>query len=98
MGHSLSTDCADCTKKSAQSVAVRGTVMPCWDKVKKKSETVSICDDRKLMFGAPLFWGMILTILLVGCNRQAMVQRTPDKPMAPGPIVYVALGDSTGSG
>ena len=33
-------------------------------------------------------------MLLVGCNHENMVQQTSTK----GPIVYVALGDSTGAG
>ena len=36
--------------------------------------------------------------MLVGCNQENMVQETSDKPMTMGPIVYVALGDSTGAG
>ena len=39
-----------------------------------------------------------VAMLLVGCNQENMVQQTSDKPMTAGPIVYVALGDSTGSG
>ena len=33
-----------------------------------------------------------------GCNRDPAAPITSDKPMTTGPIVYVALGDSTGSG
>lgn len=42
----------------------------------------------------------MVAILLVGCNSESMVQRESEtqKPMKTGPIVYVALGDSTGSG
>jgi acyl-CoA thioesterase-1 len=47
---------------------------------------------------APLFWGIVLVILLAGCNREDVIQPAPQKPMIAGPIVYVALGDSTGSG
>lgn len=36
--------------------------------------------------------------MLVGCNQENMVQDTSDEPMTTGPIVYVALGDSTGAG
>ena len=35
-----------------------------------------------------------VAVLLVGCNQENMVQQTSIK----GPIVYVALGDSTGAG
>ena len=37
-------------------------------------------------------------MLLVGCNQENMVQQTSDKPVPKGPIIYVALGDSTGAG
>ena len=40
----------------------------------------------------------ILATLLVGCNRDRAGPISSDKPMTTGPIVYVALGDSTGSG
>jgi acyl-CoA thioesterase I len=40
----------------------------------------------------------MVAMLLVGCNQENMVQQTSDKPMTTGPIVYVALGDSTGAG
>jgi acyl-CoA thioesterase-1 len=40
---------------------------------------------------------MVVTIAF-GCNRKNMIQGTIDKPMNTGPIVYVALGDSTGAG
>lgn len=42
----------------------------------------------------------VLAVLLVGCNRDAVVQNGGENrnPMTTGPIVYVALGDSTGSG
>lgn len=39
-----------------------------------------------------------MAAMLLGCNRENMVQQTSDKPMTTGPIVYVALGDSTGAG
>jgi lysophospholipase L1-like esterase len=47
---------------------------------------------------AKFFWPTIFLIFWMGCNREGVVQKTPDKPMTTGPIVYVALGDSTGSG
>jgi acyl-CoA thioesterase-1 len=42
----------------------------------------------------------ILVAFLVGCNREDAIQGTAEnsKPMTTGPIVYVALGDSTGAG
>ena len=40
----------------------------------------------------------ILATLLVGCNRDEAVPLSSETPMITGPIVYVALGDSTGSG
>src|SRR5215216_8201738 len=40
----------------------------------------------------------VVATLLVGCNHENMIQQTSDKPMIKGPIVYVALGDSTGAG
>jgi|SRR5829696_3242308 len=39
-----------------------------------------------------------VAMLLVGCNHENMVEPTSDKPMTKDPIVYVALGDSTGAG
>ena len=41
---------------------------------------------------------LIVAIMLAGCNRDLASPVTSDKPMTTGPIVYVALGDSTGSG
>jgi acyl-CoA thioesterase I len=40
----------------------------------------------------------ILAMLLVGCSRDRAAPISSDKPMITGPIVYVALGDSTGAG
>lgn len=40
----------------------------------------------------------LLVTLLVGCNSDKAASITSDKPMTTGPIVYVALGDSTGAG
>jgi lysophospholipase L1-like esterase len=48
-----------------------------------------------------VFWMLcacVVATLLVGCNQENMVQQTSEKPMKKGPIVYVALGDSTGAG
>jgi lysophospholipase L1-like esterase len=41
--------------------------------------------------------GMIASFA-VGCGRSTVSQGTIEKPMTTGPIVYVALGDSTGAG
>jgi acyl-CoA thioesterase I len=40
----------------------------------------------------------LLLLVLTGCNREEVAQRSMGKPMTSGPIIYVALGDSTGSG
>ena len=40
----------------------------------------------------------ILASLLMGCSGDKAAPITSDKPMTTGPIVYVALGDSTGAG
>src|SRR5215204_6132790 len=51
-----------------------------------------------------LFWTALLgacaVALLVGCNHENTVHGTVESrnPMRSGPIVYVALGDSTGAG
>ena len=45
-----------------------------------------------------IFAACIIAFLFAGCNRDNDVAITTDKPMTKGPIVYVALGDSTGSG
>jgi acyl-CoA thioesterase-1 len=37
-------------------------------------------------------------MLVVGCDRASSVPTSPNKPMTTGPIVYAALGDSTGAG
>lgn len=53
----------------------------------------------RFVAGVRLFVVVIVTILVVGCNRENMVRTETDNPkMSTGPIVYVALGDSTGSG
>ena len=39
-----------------------------------------------------------LAMLLLGCTRDQAAPIISDKPMTTGPIVYVALGDSTGAG
>lgn len=40
----------------------------------------------------------VLLFFVSGCDREDVEQPGFDKPMTTGPIVYVALGDSTGSG
>src|SRR6185369_4961079 len=40
----------------------------------------------------------LLLLVLAGCNREYGRRRGLDKPMTTGPVVYVAVGDSTGSG
>lgn len=40
----------------------------------------------------------MLAMLFTGCNRQGVAERISEKAMNTGPIVYVALGDSTGAG
>lgn len=40
----------------------------------------------------------MLAMLFTGCNREGVAERISEKPMNTGPIVYVALGDSTGAG
>src|SRR5215213_8818799 len=49
-------------------------------------------------FAAPLFRGIVLVILLGACNRESVIEQRRENPMTTRPIVYVALGDSTGSG
>jgi len=50
------------------------------------------------LFAAPLWRGVMLVILLAGCNQESVYQRVHEGQMIKGPIVYVALGDSTGAG
>jgi lysophospholipase L1-like esterase len=52
------------------------------------------------VFGTRLFIAVILALAFSACSREGMVQRGSEnrKSMTNGPIVYVALGDSTGSG
>jgi acyl-CoA thioesterase-1 len=54
---------------------------------------------QRFLCGLTILAACMLATLLVGCNRDdAVVGISSDKPMTKGPIVYVALGDSTGSG
>src|ERR1044072_8818881 len=58
----------------------------------------SIKADKKLLhfsFAFPFLCGSVFAMLFMGCNRQGGVE---GRPMIAGPIVYVALGDSTGYG
>jgi lysophospholipase L1-like esterase len=58
----------------------------------------SITAGKKLLrfaFALTFLGGSVLAMLSTGCNRSG---GTPVKPMNTGPIVYVALGDSTGAG
>ncbi len=45
-----------------------------------------------------VFTVSLLLLVLTACHREDVAQRTMGKPMTTGPIVYLALGDSTGSG
>lgn len=47
--------------------------------------------NRKLLI-------FLLAALLTGCSSRGEVRKSAEKPMTTGPIIYVALGDSTGSG
>ena len=56
--------------------------------------------EKLLRFGVGLavLAAVVFATALVGCKRERAAPITQDKPMTTGPIVYVALGDSTGSG
>ena len=45
-----------------------------------------------------VFAASILLLLLAGCNHDDAIEGGSSKPMTTGPLNYVALGDSTGSG
>lgn len=47
------------------------------------------------MFAVPL---VLLALVSGGCNREIDVEQAVEKQMTTQPIVYVALGDSTGAG
>ncbi len=58
----------------------------------------SIKAGKKLLrfaFALTFLGGSVLAMLFTGCNRQGGAE---GRPMIAGPIVYVALGDSTGYG
>src|SRR5262245_25481195 len=48
----------------------------------------------RFAFALTFLGGSVFAVLFTGCNRQG----TMGRPMNAGPIVYVALGDSTGAG
>jgi len=57
----------------------------------------SITAGKKLLrfaFALTFLGGSVLAMLFTGCSRQGRAEQ----PMKTGPIVYVALGDSTGAG
>lgn len=47
------------------------------------------------MFAVPL---VLLALVSGGCNRETDVEQAVEKQMTTRPIIYVALGDSTGAG
>jgi len=58
----------------------------------------SIKAGKKLLhfaFALTFLGGSVLAMLFTGCNRQGGAE---GRPMISGPVVYVALGDSTGYG
>jgi lysophospholipase L1-like esterase len=55
-----------------------------------------ICRKKKL--ARLVFAASVLLLLLMGCDRDDAIKGGSSKEMTTGPIVYVALGDSTGSG
>src|SRR5829696_6457906 len=52
----------------------------------------------RIAFALTFLGGSVLALLFTGCNREGAAERISDKTMNTGPIVYVALGDSTGAG
>jgi lysophospholipase L1-like esterase len=61
----------------------------------------SIKAAKKLLrfaFALTFLGGSVLAMLFTGCNRPGGAERMADRPIITGPIVYVALGDSTGAG
>jgi lysophospholipase L1-like esterase len=75
---------------------VGGTLSCDWNKVKEKWENIAkMWMSRKLSSCVFLiFCACAIAMLLVGCDHENMGQQTSTKD----PIVYVALGDSTGAG
>ena len=67
----------------------------------RKMAASSIAAGKKLLSFAlvlTFLGGSVLAMLFTGCDRSGVAERTADKPMNTGPLVYVALGDSTGAG
>jgi acyl-CoA thioesterase I len=63
----------------------------------RKMAASSIAANKKLLpfaFALTFLGGSVLAMLFTGCDRSGVAK----KPMITGPIVYVALGDSTGAG
>jgi len=61
----------------------------------------TMTESKKLLrfaFAFTFLGGSVLAMLFTGCNRQGGAEGMAYKPMKTGPIVYVALGDSTGAG
>lgn len=56
----------------------------------------TILIGQKLLYA--VFALGLLVLVLPGCNRNGEAQRSLDKTMTTGPIIYLALGDSTGAG
>lgn len=77
-----------------------GTLSRSWNKVKRKwHNSARMHMVEKLPFPVcGVFCACVFAILLVGCNQESMVQTSEKPVIRSGPIVYVALGDSTGAG
>lgn len=52
----------------------------------------------RFVFRLSLLGVCLSAIVSAACNQGSMGQKPSDKPMTSGPIVYVAVGDSTGAG
>jgi len=77
-----------------------GTLRCGGDKSQEKL-AINCCEMRQtLRFLAGFVWFFVLLLMLGGCNHENGIQGTVEtrEPMKTGPIVYVALGDSTGAG
>lgn len=53
---------------------------------------------REKLSRVVVLWAVFAAFSLAGCTRDTAAPITSEKPMTTGPIAYVALGDSTGSG
>src|SRR5215213_580602 len=61
----------------------------------------SIAAGKRLLsfaFALTFLGASVLAMLFTGCNRSGVAEKISDRAMNTGPIVYVALGDSTGAG